>query len=363
MVRDVDNHGIKIWTPFAQGNFGTNQFQSNNKIEEVLFKNIIASEYYQNTLTKLETMDELIDEIYNEVGSCEPWMSGNARGASTAFCILFRVLSIESVCARTIQRMIWHKDSAYIRAIGLLTARFKFSSDLETLEKVFSDEVFLDPEEFAPSSDEKRTTTIGQFAIDLICEQTYFETLFPRVPEVGKRRIIQRISEKLGLKAEAKGCGGIGGERRAKGDGRGRVMSVKESLSVSVGQRAPHLAGAKEKGRSGFDPESLNRGHGYTGGGGGGGGGHNHHKNRPRQYDNNRYNNNNNNNDNNSRRRDDSRDRSRTYNNDNSRDRRERSRNDDDDFDDYRDDAGRHKNNSGASRELPYARELPYKKR
>ena len=44
-------------------------------------------------------------------------------------------------------------------------------------------------------------------------------------------------------------------------------MSVKESLSVNVGQRAPHLANARERGRSGFDPESSASRGGFGGGG------------------------------------------------------------------------------------------------
>ena len=185
-------------------------------------------------------------------------MSGNARGASTAFCILYRILAMENVPHFKVNKMIYHQDSVYIRCIGLLYARYKFYNDEENLMKFFSEDVFKDKKEisFAPSVDGKKLTSFSQFAIDLICSQEYFETLFPRIPEVLKRKMQAKIESWLdgGKKVEAKGGGGIGEWRRSKGDGKGRVMSVKESLSVNVGHRAPHLANARERGRSGFDP-------------------------------------------------------------------------------------------------------------
>jgi len=71
-------------------------------VESVLRKNIVDSEYYRDTCLKLTTWEELVDEIYYSVHDVEPWMSGNARGASTAFCLLFRSVredSLKSVCS------------------------------------------------------------------------------------------------------------------------------------------------------------------------------------------------------------------------------------------------------------------------
>jgi len=297
-------------------------------------------------------------------------MSGNARGASTAFCILYRILAMENVPHFKVNKMIYHQDSVYIRCIGLLYARYKFYNDEENLMKFFSEDVFKDKKEisFAPSVDGKKLTSFSQFAIDLICSQEYFETLFPRIPEVLKRKMQAKIESWLdgGKKVEAKGGGGIGEWRRSKGDGKGRVMSVKESLSVNVGQRAPHLANARERGRSGFDPESSSS----RGGGGGGGyrnkyssssgrGSFHHQRDRGGERGGNK-------------RRDGSRDR---YENTDygSRggvregERRRNDRNDDDNYyDDYYDRRGEERGGKGRGeerRELPYAtRELPYKR-
>jgi len=64
--------------------------QSTYNIESVLHKNITGCEYYHKTCNKLQSWTEVVDEIYETVTDVEPWMSGNARGASTAFCLLYR---------------------------------------------------------------------------------------------------------------------------------------------------------------------------------------------------------------------------------------------------------------------------------
>jgi pre-mRNA-splicing factor 38B len=59
-------------------------------MESVLRKNIVDSEYYRDTCMKFTSWAQVVDEIYFSVTDVEPWMSGNARGASTAFCLLHR---------------------------------------------------------------------------------------------------------------------------------------------------------------------------------------------------------------------------------------------------------------------------------
>ena len=67
--------------------------QATYNVESVLRKNIVDSEYFRDTCGKLGTWSEVVDQIYYDVQSVEPWMSGNARGASTAFCLLYRSVS------------------------------------------------------------------------------------------------------------------------------------------------------------------------------------------------------------------------------------------------------------------------------
>lgn len=51
-----------------------------------------------------------------QVDYVEPWLAGNARGPSTAFCLLFRLFELKPT-EEEVQQTINHEDSAYIRAV------------------------------------------------------------------------------------------------------------------------------------------------------------------------------------------------------------------------------------------------------
>ena len=86
-------------------------------IETVLRKNIVDSEYWRNTCAKLQTWEEIVDQIFYDVDHVEPWMSGNARGASSAFCLLYRLAQIQP-SEEQVEALLTHEDSCYIRAVG-----------------------------------------------------------------------------------------------------------------------------------------------------------------------------------------------------------------------------------------------------
>ena len=122
--------------------------KSSYNVESVLQKNIVDSEYFRDTCGKLNSWSEVVDQIYYDVQSVEPWMSGNARGASTAFCLLYRSVSrlyqqlrslisvrvwIKSaqrvtgfafrlftlqITEHEVKDLITHVDSPYIRAVS-----------------------------------------------------------------------------------------------------------------------------------------------------------------------------------------------------------------------------------------------------
>lgn len=85
-------------------------------IETVLRKNIVDSEYWRNTCAKLQTWEEVVDQIYYDVDHVEPWMSGNARGASSAFGLLYRLCQLAPT-EQQVDDLLRHKDSPYIRAV------------------------------------------------------------------------------------------------------------------------------------------------------------------------------------------------------------------------------------------------------
>lgn len=71
---------------------------------------------YYRAIQSYTTWDEVIDEIYETVESVEPWLTGNARGPSTAFCCLHKLISLK-LTGRQIRDTTSHRDSPYIRAV------------------------------------------------------------------------------------------------------------------------------------------------------------------------------------------------------------------------------------------------------
>lgn len=93
--------------------------RSTYNIETVLRKNVVDSEYWRNTCAKLQTWEEVVDQIYYDVTHVEPWMSGNARGASSAFGLLYRLCQLQP-SEEQVDALLTHEDSPYIRAVGRL---------------------------------------------------------------------------------------------------------------------------------------------------------------------------------------------------------------------------------------------------
>lgn len=83
----------------------------------------------------------------------------------------------------------------------------------------------------------------------LVQVQYYFETIFPRIPKPVNDEWMGSLRS-MGLPAKAAGNGGQGGpDRRGLDEPNRRPASVKASLSVAFGQRAPNRATAREEGR------------------------------------------------------------------------------------------------------------------
>lgn len=85
-------------------------------METVLKQNIVAADFYRGECARLTTWQEVIDQIYYQVDYVEPWLAGNARGPSTAFCLLFRLFHVKP-SEEELRATIDHEDSVYIRAV------------------------------------------------------------------------------------------------------------------------------------------------------------------------------------------------------------------------------------------------------
>ncbi|XP_052736920.1 pre-mRNA splicing factor SR-like 1 isoform X3 [Vigna angularis] len=134
-------------------------------LEKVLCMNILSSDYFKE-LYRLKTYHEVIDEIYNQVDHVEPWMTGNCRGPSTAFCLLYKFFTMK-LTVKQMHGLLKHPDSPYIRAVGFLYLRY--CGDPKTLWSWFEPYI-KDEEEFSPGSN-GRMTTMGVYIRDLLLGQ------------------------------------------------------------------------------------------------------------------------------------------------------------------------------------------------
>ncbi|XP_018626701.1 pre-mRNA splicing factor SR-like 1 isoform X2 [Nicotiana tomentosiformis] len=86
-------------------------------------------------------------------------------------------------------------------------------------------------------------TTMGVYVRDLFLGQYYFDTLLPRIPVPVMRTAVANL-EKMNLPTKLSGS--IGDSSRGSEETSRRPPSVKASLSVSFGQRAPHRASTRD---------------------------------------------------------------------------------------------------------------------
>lgn len=206
-------------------------------LERVLRMNILSSDYFKE-LYRLKTYHEVVDEIYNQVDHVEPWMTGNCRGPSTSFCLLYKFFTMK-LTVKQMHGLLKHPDSPYIRAIGFLYLRY--AGDPKQLWTWF--EPYLqDDEEFSPGSS-GRMTTMGVYVRDLLLGQYYFDTLLPRIPVPIARQITVNLEK---MKLPTKHAGTTGETTRGSDETARRPPSVKAALSVSFGQRAPHRASTRD---------------------------------------------------------------------------------------------------------------------
>ncbi|XP_060182704.1 pre-mRNA splicing factor SR-like 1 isoform X2 [Lycium barbarum] len=86
-------------------------------------------------------------------------------------------------------------------------------------------------------------TTMGVYVRDLFLGQYYFDTLLPRIPVPVMRAAVANL-EKMNLPTKLSGS--TGDSSRGSEETSRRPPSVKASLSVSFGQRAPHRASTRD---------------------------------------------------------------------------------------------------------------------
>lgn len=192
----------------------------------MLLESIRLSDYFWE-IARYTTFAEVIDQIYYNIEYVTPWLPGthkavrstgmqsamrgvsNAGTPGTAFTMLLKMY-IMRLTRTQVEAMVNHKDSAFIKAMGLLYLRVGAlpADGCKDLWSWF--EPHLDDKEtFNIDGSPNTATTVGQFCRRLLTDQDYFGDRLPRIPVLVQRQIDQRLQER-----DDAGGGDSGGRSR-----------------------------------------------------------------------------------------------------------------------------------------------------
>jgi hypothetical protein len=105
-------------------------------IPEVLAHNLVSHPYYRE-LGRFTTMEEIVDEIYNEVKSVEPMMPGKNNLPSTALFLLYKLLTFKlnkpQINGKGRRRLNPHATESSERFVSSCVAGLSVHSDLRTV--------------------------------------------------------------------------------------------------------------------------------------------------------------------------------------------------------------------------------------
>ena len=151
----------------------------------LLFRNTLQSSYFQKCCQHLMDWNAIIDEIYYEVQSLQPFASGGGgdKTPSSAFCLLLRLLTLR-MTDHQLDLTLKHVDSPYIRAIGFMYLRYGGPPDqiISWIQPYLYDSEELTVEASGKQQKHNQATTMGQFVRDLFRSRDFHGTPLPRFP-------------------------------------------------------------------------------------------------------------------------------------------------------------------------------------
>mmetsp|Transcript_96 Transcript_96/g.118 ORF Transcript_96/g.118 Transcript_96/m.118 type:complete len:433 (-) Transcript_96:214-1512(-) len=185
--KSCSNSILPLWGPDSTFHFNP-----------LLLRNIIHSPYFQKCCEKLLDWNAVIDEIYYEVKSLQPF--SNDKAPSTAFCLILRLLTLR-MTDHQLDLTLKHPDSPYIRGIGFLYLRY---AGMPEQIMGWVEPYLFDEEEFTVEPGHRApTTTMGEFVLELFRSRDYHGTPLPRFPLDVERKIQVRMlqAEKVAERA------------------------------------------------------------------------------------------------------------------------------------------------------------------
>ena len=157
-------------------------------INPLLRENILMSQYFKD-LFNLQSVEEMSMEVSSKVKNAEPWAHAASGVPSTLFCCLYRLMLMR-LSVTQIRQLMDHTDNPYVRCAGFLYMRY--CAKPETIWPLLSK--YLDDETvFKPALSQNSSMTIGQYVEELLTDQGYYGTRFPRIPIMIEREIKKKV--------------------------------------------------------------------------------------------------------------------------------------------------------------------------
>eukprot|EP01080_Neovahlkampfia_damariscottae_P004120 gene4120-7406_t len=163
---------LKIW-----GNAST------MNLPTVLMTHIHSSKYFKKLFEK-NAFKLVLTEIIETVTNLEPYSS--PMTPSNAYCLLYKLFTMK-LTGHLLKQLLKHKN-CYVQALGMLYIRYTVEPE-EQLK--FYEEVTHLEKEFEYKSN--KTITIGKFMIEIILDQKFLGTLFPRIPVVHLKKLKEKF--------------------------------------------------------------------------------------------------------------------------------------------------------------------------
>ena len=159
-------------------------------LHPMLLRNMVQSQYFQQSCEKFKNWNAVIDEIYYQVKSLQPFQVSTTP--STAFCLLLRLMTMR-MTVHQLDLTLNHADSPYIRGIGFLYVRYCCLPDqvYDLIQPYFFDE-----EELTVAIKGAKGTvqqTMGEFVRNLFSSREYHGTTLPRYPLQIERHLSVKI--------------------------------------------------------------------------------------------------------------------------------------------------------------------------
>eukprot|EP00551_Chaetoceros_affinis_P006371 CAMPEP_0203683246 /NCGR_PEP_ID=MMETSP0090-20130426/47421_1 /ASSEMBLY_ACC=CAM_ASM_001088 /TAXON_ID=426623 /ORGANISM="Chaetoceros affinis, Strain CCMP159" /LENGTH=393 /DNA_ID=CAMNT_0050552381 /DNA_START=551 /DNA_END=1732 /DNA_ORIENTATION=+ len=147
-------------------------------------------------------MEQMLEEIYYEVKSLEPWSNESTKTPSTAFCLLLRLLTMRCT-TKQMEQMLEHVDSPYIRCIGFLYLRY--ASDPKDLWDWVMPYLYDEEPVKIVDRHQGKEETVGDFVRSLLHDLDYYGTRLPRLPLGIEREMKVKLLQEEQIEERARG--------------------------------------------------------------------------------------------------------------------------------------------------------------